>query len=318
MKKKCLIIGVGKMGTAHLKVLKGLNLCDFGAWSPSNSRKNIIESFGGQFLEGNLLEVVKNFKPSHIILACPIDSLVDLAKQLINLNIKNLLIEKPLSLNFQDKNFFIEAQKKKNLKVYIGYNRRFYSSINYALNQIKKNNEKIESVIFEFNEILRSSNGPIGKSKKVKNKWIISNSLHLIDSAFHPVGLPIKSLSTFNTSNKNLKWHPSGSIFYGCGLTEKKIPFVFHANWNAPGRWKFEWTTKSFRYIFSPLEELCVMSRDSFKIKNINLKNKLDCDYKPGVFLQNKNFLLNKIDKRFVDIDYAFSLIDLGNKIGNY
>lgn len=318
MKKKCLIIGVGKMGTAHLKVLKDLNLCHFAAWSPSNSKKHLIESFGGEYLEGKLIEIIKKFKPTHVILACPIDFLVKIAKQLININIKNILIEKPLSLNFDDKNFFLEAEKNKNLKIYVGYNRRFYYSINYALNDIKKNNETIESVIFEFNEILRSSSGPAGKSKSVKKKWLISNSLHLIDIAFHPVGLPIKSLSTFNTSNNNLKWHPSGSIFYGCGLTEKKIPFVFHANWNAPGRWKFEWTTKSFRYIFSPLEELSVMSKDSFKISKIDLKNQFDCDYKPGVFLQNKNFLLNKKDKRFVDLNYAFNLIDLGNKIGNY
>ncbi len=49
--------------------------------------------------------------------------------------------------------------------------------------------------------------------------------------------------------------------------------------------------TNSNRYIFNPLEKLSVIRRNSHKIEDILFDDSLDINYKPGIFLQNKEFL---------------------------
>ena len=137
-------------------------------------------------------------------------------------------------------------------------------------------------------------------------------------TAFHPVGLPDIERSFFYQYGGNLKWHPSGDYFYGFGQTTKDSLFSYNANWNGPGRWWFEWVTKTTRYIFKPMEQLAIMKKGSFKETKIRLNNSNDIKYKPGVYLQNKYFLDGKNNESLVSLNYGNQLIELGEKIGGY
>ena len=75
--------------------------------------------------------------------------------------------------------------------------------------------------------------------------------------------------------------------------------------------------TNSNRYIFNPLEKLSVIRRNSHKIEDILFDDSLDINYKPGIFLQNKEFLYG--DKsRLVSSDYAIKLLYLAEIFGGY
>ena len=286
-------------------------------YSQKKKKNEIIEN-GGIFFEGDFQELFKKHSPTHVILATPIQTLNDLVAKLIKHNVKNLLIEKPFFLNSEDSKLFLKKTQNLNINIFIAFNRRFYSSINFALNLIRDKKEKIESVNFEFNEIIRPQNGPVNQLEDVKQRWLLANSLHVIDTAFFPVGLPDLKKSNFQHKNENLEWHKSTSIFFGSGLTEKGIPFVYHANWNCPGRWSFEWMTRSHRFIFSPLEKLKVMKRNSFQVEELAIDDNLDLRFKAGVYQQNKSFLNNQSDKRLVKMSYLNNLLKVGEKIGNY
>jgi len=78
-----------------------------------------------------------------------------------------------------------------------------------------------------------------------------------------------------------------------------------------------EWMTKSARYIFKPMEKLKVIQKGSFETKEITFENKLDIKYKPGVYNQNKAFLLGDKSK-LVSVEYAIKLINLASKLGGY
>ena len=71
---------------------------------------------------------------THGIIASPVDMLYTHAKILVKMNIKNILIEKPGALFASHlKNLKKEVELNKNIsKLFIGYNRRFYPSVQLA------------------------------------------------------------------------------------------------------------------------------------------------------------------------------------------
>jgi hypothetical protein len=201
--------------------------------------------------------------------------------------------------------------------LHVAYNRRFYSSIRTALRIIADAGEEIESVTFEFNEVFPDLSGPINHAQVVRERWLLANSLHVIDSAMFPVGQPDPLLSNFFCCG-GLAWHPTGGVFVGSGLTVSGKPFAYHANWAGPGRWGFEWVTPSARYIFRPLEKLSIMKRGSFSLEDVHLDDDLDCRFKPGVYLQNQAFLFGDEAAELVSLDHALSLVHLGEAMANY
>ena len=122
----------------------------------------------------------------------------------------------------------------------------------------------------------------------MKESWLLANSSHVIDLAFHLCGSPLKLENLVGGGNK---WHPSGSIYAGCGMTSSGALFSYHANWDSAGRWGIEIVTPKRRLIFRPLEKLQEMTKGSFSITSRVLDESMDNNYKPGLFKQVRAFL---------------------------
>jgi predicted dehydrogenase len=318
MSIRCLVIGVGKMGSAHLQVLAALNPDALAGWAPSERRREAVESVGAGFFHGSLDAALDEFQPTHVIVASPVETLAPISVQLIAAGVRHLLVEKPGGLQRAEGEALGAAVKTSGADLHVGYNRRFYSSIRTALELISDAGEEIESVSFEFNEVVPDPSGPAGHAPCVREHWLLANSLHVIDSALFPVGYPDLLHSEFARSG-SLSWHTAGSIFVGSGMTALGKPFAYHANWTAPGRWGFEWMTPSARYVFRPLEKLVVMRCGSFKLEEIPLNDELDHRFKAGVYLQNQAFLYGGANAaRLVSLEDALSLIRLGEAIAGY
>ena len=172
-----------------------------------------------------------------------------------------------------------------NANVVIAYNRRFYDSVLQAKEIIRKDGG-ILSVNFDFTEWSHQIvDLPI--SDEVKQRWFLANSSHIVDLVWHLIGPPKKMDSIVIGT---LPWHKSGSIFVGGGLSEMDIPFSYHANWGAPGRWSCEIETKNHKLIFKPLEVLSIMNLGSVQIQDMPIKE-LDNRFKPGLYVQVQKFL---------------------------
>ena len=151
--------------------------------------------------------------------------------------------------------------------------------------------------------------------KKVKERWIYSNSSHVLDLAFYLGGRP-KKLKAINKGSTI--WHSKGSIYSGCGITNTGAIFNYGANWNSAGRWKLEFLTEKNKYIFEPIEKLKVMKKGTIKIKDIDTKNsKYDLKYKPGIYLQTKNFLKNN-NEMLCSIELHSKKMKIYKKIAGY
>lgn len=265
-----LLVGTGYMGKEYAKVLRAMGLSFFA-------------------IGRGLKDWLKlNKSPRTAIVAVTEDQLGIVTRQLINAGYKNILVEKPGGFDVEDIKKVAKLAKQKKAKVYVGYNRRFYASAQKALEFIKK--EHVLSFNFDFTErsyVVEK----VPQSAKIKREWFLQNSTHVIDMAFFMAGWPQK-ISALKSGG--LKWHPAGAVYAGSGLTDKNALFSYHANWKSAGRWSIEVATSKTKLIFRPLEKLQIQNYGSMAIEEYPLDDKLDIDFKPGLYKQVGSFLGNK------------------------
>jgi predicted dehydrogenase len=250
--------------------------------------------------------------PECVIVTVDAQYLSDVSKKLMNFGIKRLLVEKPGALTLPDIGKMKELAEKKRSKIFIAYNRRFYSSVLKAKDMIKDDGGCL-SFVFEFTEwshVIKD----LKKSEEEKKRWFIANSTHVVDLAFYLGGTP-KHIECFTMGG--LDWHPSASVFSGAGITDTGALFSYHANWAAPGRWGVEVLTRKHRLILRPLEELQVQNLGSVNIEKVELDDRLDKSFKPGLYRETESFLTGAYDHLKPLADQAKDM-QLYCKMANY
>lgn len=287
--EEILLIGCGQMSIEYCKVLKDMRkkfvIVGRGKTSASKFEEATNIKVYGEGLENYL----KNHPiPNYAIVVVGINQLPEISLTLIKAGIKNILIEKPGAINI---NFLLKINRRVQIsksKIWIAYNRRFNSST-IKLKELISKDGGISSLFFEFTELSHKIK-KLSTSTNIKNKWLIANSSHVIDLAFHLIGMPNPNI--FHVSQQGgIDWHPSSSIFMGCGKSITNIPFSYHADWNCPGRWGITVMTQKNTYILKPLEKLKIISKNNFDPKEYKLDDNIDKIFKPGLYLQCKSFL---------------------------
>lgn len=282
------LVGAGYMAKEYARVLKALKheftVIGRGEETAADFEKvlNVPVIVGG--IDNYLQSGVR--VPEYVIVTVDAQYLYETAKKIMSFGVKNILLEKPGALNLSDIRYLKKLAVSKKSRVFIAYNRRFFSSVLKAKEIIKADGGCV-SFTFEFTEwshIVRD----LKKSKEEKNRWFIANSTHVVDLAFYLGGNP-KRMKCYTSGG--LDWHPSASIFSGAGVTTTDALFSYHANWEAPGRWGVEILTKKHRLILRPLEELRVQNLGSVNVENVELDNSLDELFKPGLYKETESFL---------------------------
>lgn len=290
--KNVLLIGTGNMAIDYYNVLKVLdiNLTVVGRSEESCQsfflKTGIQANSGGikNFLSQNILN-----EDYYIIIAVGVMDLMNTLLQFSNINIKNILIEKPASLSPEELFLNEKILLTMNKNIFIGYNRRFYSSVNEAKRLIQ-DDSKLLSMTFEFTEWSDKISNT-NKSIFEKNNWFFLNSTHVIDLAFHISGKP-SNWSNY-TAGDNLSWHKP-SIFVGSGITEDNVLFSYMSNWESAGRWGIELLTNCRRIYLRPLEGIQICEKNSTNIVDHYFDNNDDIRFKPGLFNQVQSFFGNQ------------------------
>ncbi|MDD2509021.1 MAG: Gfo/Idh/MocA family oxidoreductase [Aliarcobacter skirrowii] len=312
---KIWLIGAGGMAQDYIKVLKDLEKKFVVIGRGEDTAKKCEETTGCKVQIGGLEEFITT-KPeicSHAIVAVGVEKLYETTKLLLEYGVKNILVEKPGALETWQFEELNNLSKEKNAYVIIAYNRRFYASTLKA-QEIIKQDGGVTSFNFEFTEWAHVIE-PLVKAEGVKEKWFLGNSTHVVDLAFYLGGKP-KEINSFTSGS--LSWHPSASNFSGSGISEKNALFNYQANWESAGRWSLEILTKEHRLIFRPMEKLQIQKRGTIaQIFDENIDYSLDEKYKPGLYIQAKNFLESKLEN-MCTIEEQFKMIDIYNKIANY
>ncbi|CAA6826958.1 MAG: Oxidoreductase [uncultured Sulfurovum sp.] len=292
--KKIWLIGAGPMAQDYIKVIEALKTNFIVIGRGEETAQECEKATGCKVVIGGLDEFLDN-KPevcSHAIVSVGVEKLYQTTKELLNYGVKNILVEKPAGLHREEFEDLVQATRENDANVFVAYNRRFYASVLHAKKIIKEDGG-VTSFNFEFTEWGHVI-APLKKAEGVKEKWFLGNSTHVVDLAFFLGGNP-KEICSF--TNGNLEWHPTSSVFSGAGKSDKNALFSYHANWESAGRWSVEMLTKEHKLILRPMEKLQIQKRGAIAQDFVEeIDYALDDSYKPGLYLQTKNFLEENTD----------------------
>ena len=281
------LIGAGVMAQDYARVFQGLGLPFAVIGRGVESADKFKKAIGRSVRTGGLTDALNGINPPEkAIVAVGIEQLASTATELIRAGVKRIMIEKPAGLDLAEIESLNRLAKKKGADVLLAYNRRFYGSVLQA-GQCIVEDGGVLSAQFEFTEwshlIAPQILGP-----GVKERWLLGNSTHVIDLAFHLIGRPVDWKCWHAGS---IDWHPAAARFAGAGITRHNVMFSYLADWQAPGRWGVELLTAKRRLILRPMEQLQVTPLGTIEIEAMVPLDNLDQDYKPGLYRQTQAFL---------------------------
>jgi predicted dehydrogenase len=286
MSAAILLVGAGPMAVDYAKVLRAEGVQPVvvgrGADSAAKAATGITAAQGG--LDAWLSQA--GAPPARAIVATGEKWIGAATRTLIEHGVRQVLVEKPGGHDAGDIRRVAEAAARARAQVFVGYNRRFYASVDAAKRFIAQDGG-VSSFHFEFTEWGHVIEG-LAKEDGVKEEWFLANSSHVIDLAFHLGGAPVQ-MTSFVAGK--LAWHPAGARFAGAGSTQPGALFSYNANWEAPGRWGVEILTRERRLILRPLERLQVQKKGSVAIDFAEIDDAADKEFKPGLKSQVKAFL---------------------------
>jgi predicted dehydrogenase len=224
--------------------------------------------------------------PTAAIVALPVDRLAMAAEALAAAGVPKVLVEKPGCLTAKDLAPVVTTAAGSGSYVAIAYNRRFFASVIEARRRIRAAGQVL-SFNFEFCEDATRI-AALSTPDHIKENWVLANSSHVIDLAFHLCGRP-ESWAYETTGS--LPWHSRGADFRGTGETDSGARFSYFADWRGPGRWGLEIILPDERLILRPMEKLAIMARGSFEALPVEIDDTLDRQFKPGLYEQVSAFL---------------------------
>jgi len=290
VKNSVLLVGAGYMAEEYAKVLiaQGRNFVTVGRGKKRVSE--LSDKLNIDVYEGGINKYIENHVdlPQSAIVAVSVGNLSEVAIKLMNIGIKNILLEKPGGLTFDEVYEVNNVAKASNSDIFIAYNRRFYASVIEAQKRINEDGG-IKSFNFEFTEW---PTAVLQLPAEELQYLFFNNSTHVVDMAFYLGGKPVEMESFIAGS---LPWHKQAAAFAGAGKTKKNATFCYQANWDAPGRWSVEFLTNKHRYIFRPMEKLQVQEMNSVRVDYVDIDDELDLKFKPGLY-REVNAFLNKDD----------------------
>lgn len=282
------LVGSGGMALDYLQVLRALDRPITVIGRGESSARRFEERSGQPVVIGGL-EAFLAAQPNAAhaaIVAVGVEALAPTTMRLLQAGVRRVLLEKPGALTYGEIQALHAEAQSCGAEVVIAYNRRMYAATLAAQRMIEEDGG-VQSLNFEFTEWGHVIEGLV-KAPGVKEAWLLGNSTHVIDLAFHLGGEP-EQLHALTAGG--LSWHPSASVFAGAGRTVGGALFSYQANWGAPGRWAVEILTAQRRLVFRPMETLQFMRRGSVALEPVVIDSDADKSFKPGLREQVYRFL---------------------------
>lgn len=257
------------MADQYCKCLTAMGVRDVTVVSrKEESSRQCCEKYNFKALSGGYGNVLPDLGVFDlVIIATQVHALEKAARFAAECGNKNILVEKPGALFSNILKKWSKDVSRTGIRVRIAYNRLTYPSL-WKLKEIITSMNTIDSCTYTFTEVISrinfNNNEPL-----CYERWGIANSLHVISMAHDIIGMP-KKMDCHRKGK--LVWHSSGSVFTGCGITDKNILFSYHANWESAGRWGIDVMARSGAYRFIPLEELWYCKVNSFNWEKINIE----------------------------------------------
>lgn len=281
------VVGAGRMARAYVDVLADMGLQPTIVCRSPASAARFADETGLETVSGGLATALaERPAPTRAIVAIDVAELSAATLTLIEAGCRHILLEKPGGVDLEQITAIADAARETGSRVSVAYNRRFYGSVLAARRGLAEDGGAV-SMTFDFTEA-SDAIVKIGHRPEVLNAWLLANSTHVIDTAFMLAGRPVE-WSTM--TDGALDWHPRAARFAGHGRTEGGVVFSYLADWDAPGRWAIEISSRKRRFILKPMEQLQIQNRGVFSVEAMAPEDDLDSRFKPGLYRQTRAFL---------------------------
>lgn len=191
-----------------------------------------------------------------------------------------ILAEKPIGLNYKEAIHISALAKKHQCPLWIGLNRRSYSSTRHAI-KLLEGTDFLKRVVEVTDQQDINIAKNLGHSEPVIKNWMYANSIHLIDyfSTFARGNLENIHVNTLFNEHHLLSFVTAYLTFTSGDVG------IYKAYWNRPGPWACTISTSDIFIELKPLEKVC------FKKPNNKEWNNIDSDFwdktfKPGFRFQ--------------------------------
>ena len=302
--KKFGFFGVGKIALHHLKVLKEQgHIVPFAcSKSPeSNSWKSFLRISKNTLFEPSPIKLLSNYDLDGIFICLPWNQ----TEKYIELILKSkmpVLIEKPAALSSEKLNHAIINNKKYLNNKWVGYNRRFYKTVENLKKRINKGGLKVVNIC--ISEDIQNHIKKHGYD--IIPHLLEFSSSHILDLLFFLFRkVKIVKLFKYNQTFNGENFQSVNGIL----KSNENIPIFLQINSNDPSSagifCKFDDNT---HWSLSPLEKLTIY--DKYKVieeKNNNIRQYVpsiskqvyeDNEFKPGFEKQILEFInLNSNNK---------------------
>ena len=312
--KSVLIIGGSDLVNQYILALTKLKVKDITVIAKTGKKINeVSKKVGTKVHTGGFEENLGKMDKMDLVVVAPdIPLIISAANLAIENGQTNILIEKPGSLYPEE--LLSLKEKIGSQIVRVAYNRLVYPNL-HKLKELVEEEGGITSCRFTFTE--RISVIDFEKYKpEVYNRWGISNSLHVITMAMELIGMPRE---IFPRKYGGLDWHKVGNIFVGTGISEKNIPFSYHADWGSGGRWGIEVNTKENSYQLIPLEEIYACKKNTGNWTKVQFNSAFP-DVKQGI-AEEVAIMLSSNEKEksmLPSLEKAIEYVKLGERIFGY
>ena len=281
---KIAFIGAGKIAREHLKVfndIAGVKLS--GIYSRTASKAEQLSSeFKIQNVCKSIKELYKTTNADLVVVTVNVESMLEVGLECMKYP-WTILLEKPAGINLTEAEQLLEESTIKKSKVYTGLNRRFYSSTQSVLSDIKKFDAK-RYIHVTDNQNIEAARA-LGFNEKVLDYWMYANSIHLIDY------FKVFGRGKITGVAPLIKWSGRCSR-----VVLIKLEFdngdigLYEGIWQGPGRWSVEINTPERRWEMKPLEEAAFQNSNERSLNKFEISES-DKKFKPGLRLQAEEII---------------------------
>lgn len=280
---KTVLVGFGDIAEKHLAVLSELK-CEVIGVIGRDYNKTLKKS--KEFKIPNVYDKLEKipFEDCDFIMNLTSPDMVSKTLGKLIPYKKPIFTEKPVGFGIKEIENNILENKKFQIPIMVGTNRRFYSIFHESLKFLKNNKKTINSLEIDAPENLKFLK--MKKfNKNIKDNWMYANSIHSVDLIRFFGG---------DVTEINVKTDKKKLNFYAVGKCQNKINFIYKSNWEKTTKWKITIKADDINIIFSPLEFGKILING--KEEKINPSD-VDLEFKPGFYSQFQHFLEYVVQK---------------------
>jgi len=279
-KEKCVvaIIGAGYMAREHIRAFQDIpNVKIAGIVSRTRAR---AEALAAEFKVPAVCDSVDGLysKTNADLVVVTVPELA--ANSVIHACIEHpwtLLVEKPAGYNLADAQDIEAAAHSKNSKVFVALNRRFYSSTQKVLADLKAVNGPRFIHVQDQEDQKRALSA--GQPQTVVENWMYANSVHVIDY-FTLFGRgQVTSIEPIVSWKPTVPWIVVAKVQFESGDIG-----IYEGVWDGPGPWFVSINTPEKRWEMRPLEQAAYQLAGQRKQESVE-PHAWDQQFKPGLRL---------------------------------